>query len=304
MHHREGQLTMTTSRNSPRRLAQAQPEVQTTGQPRPDGQPLPHAQPLPACHPLPDDQPPPGSRPRPGRHPKAEGPARARANTKPKSQASPETVIFPRQYRLQYAACYAYSPKGESDVSQRSRQMCARVKNGSPKWLKTYVASVHQEFAQKRCFADYFSEHTLFVPVPQYLPSAPASLWVARRLAFVLQEAGLGAEVWTGLRRVISVEKSSSAWMWHRPTVQQHYQSFTVIPSPRSPTNIVIVDDVITKGRTFVAAALRLREAFPAATVRAFALVRTMGLVGDIDRLFDPCEGAIRWNGRDVHREP
>jgi hypothetical protein len=213
-------------------------------------------------------------------------------------------MVLPGDYRLHYAACYAYSPKGESDVSQRSRLMCTRVKNGNPKWLKTYVASVHQEFAQKRCFLSFFGDRTLLVPVPQYLSTAPTSLWVARRLAFVLQDARLGAEVWTGLRRVSSVERSASAWMWHRPTVPQHYQSLTVIPSAKSPSNIVLVDDVITKGRTLVAAAMRLREAFPAAGIRAFALVRTMGLILDIDRLFDPCEGAIKWNGNDAYREP
>jgi hypothetical protein len=215
-----------------------------------------------------------------------------------------DVAAVPPRYHLEYAACYAYSPKGESDVSQRSRLLCARVKNGSPKWLKTYVASVHQEFAQGRFFSDFFGEQALFVPVPQYFSAAPVSLWVARRLAFTLQEAGLGEEVWTGLRRVTAVERSASAWMWQRPTVQQHYRSLNVIPSPRSPSNVVLIDDVITKGRTLVAAAMRLREAFPEATIRAFALVRTKGLVTDVVRLFDPCEGTVRWNGEDAYREP
>lgn len=218
----------------------------------------------------------------------------------------PETaaVVLPREYRLQFAACYAYSPKGDSEVSERSRQLCARVKNGSTKWLKSYVASVHQEVSAKRRFGGVFNEHTLLVPIPNTPSSTSTSFWVARRLAQTLQEAGLAEDVWTGLRRVSSVERSSSAWMWERPTVQQHYQSFAVIPSPRPPTEIVLVDDVITKGRTLVAAALRLREAFPKAEIRAFALVRTMGLILDVERLFDPCEGIIRWNGGDAHRDP
>jgi hypothetical protein len=219
-------------------------------------------------------------------------------------ESTPDKLTLPHDYRLQYAACYAYSPKGESDVSMRSRLLCARVKNGSPRWLKSYVAMVHQEFMQQRCFCDFFGERALLVPVPQYLCSGRASLWVARRLAFTLQEVGLGEEVWTGLRRVSSVEKSGSAWMWQRPTVQQHYRSLAVVPSPRHPASVILVDDVITKGRTLVAAAIRVREAFPTATVRAFALVRTMGLIHDVERLFDPCEGAIRWNGHDVYRNP
>jgi hypothetical protein len=92
--------------------------------------------------------------------------------------------------------------------------------------------------------------------------------------------------------------------MWERPTVQQHYQSFAVIPSPKPPAEIVLIYDVITKGRSLVAAAMRIHEACPKADIRAFALVRTMGLILDVERLFDPCEGAVRWNGNDTCRVP
>jgi len=215
-----------------------------------------------------------------------------------------DEVILPRDYRLQFATCYAYSPKGDSEISQRSRQLCARVKNGSTRWLRTYVASVYKEVSQQRRFCGFFNEHTLLVPIPNSPWSTRTSFWVARRLALTLREAGLAEDVWTGLRRVSAVERSSSAWMWERPTVQQHYRSFAVIPSPRPPTEIVLVDDVITKGRTLVAAAMRLHEAFPKADIRAFALVRTMGFILDVERLFDPCEGIIRWNGNDAYRDP
>jgi predicted amidophosphoribosyltransferase len=220
------------------------------------------------------------------------------------SESAADALVLPREYRLQFAACYAYSPKGDSEVSERSRQLCARVKNGSTKWLRSYVASIHQQVTRKRQFCSFLTGHTLLVPIPNNPSSAQTSVWVARRLALTLQEAGLAEDVWTGLRRVSSVDRSSSAWMWERPTVQQHYRSFAVIPSPRPPTDIVLVDDVITKGRTLVAAAIRLHEAFPKADIRAFALVRTMGLILDVERLFDPCEGVIRWNGNDAYRDP
>jgi predicted amidophosphoribosyltransferase len=220
------------------------------------------------------------------------------------SHPTADAVVLPREYRLQFGACYVYSPKGESEVSERSRQLCARVKHGSTKWLRSYVARVHQEAIRKHRFCGFFNEHTLLVPIPNSPSSMRTSFWVARRLALTLQEAGLAEDVWTGLRRVSSVERSSSAWMWERPTVQQHYRSFAVIPSPRPPTEIVLVDDVVTKGRTLVAAAMRLHEAFPKADIRAFALVRTMGLILDVERLFDPCEGVIRWNGNDAYRDP
>ncbi len=221
-----------------------------------------------------------------------------------KRSTAPDFVGLPREYRVQFAACYAYSPKGDSEVSQRSRLLCARVKNGSTRWLKSYVTSVHQEVIQKKRFCEFFSEHTALVPIPQCDALGRTSFWVARRLAFALKESGLAEDVWTGLRRVSSVEKSSSAWMWERPTVQQHYQSLAVIPSATPPSKIVLIDDVVTKGRTIAAAAMRLHATFPSADIRAFALVRTMGLILDVERLLDPCQGEIRWNGEDVSRNP
>jgi predicted amidophosphoribosyltransferase len=220
------------------------------------------------------------------------------------SRAATNIASLPADYRLPFAACYVYSPKGESEVSQRSRQLCARVKSGSTKWLRSYAATVHQEVVHGRRFLEFFNDHTLLVPIPEYRPSSHMSFWTARRFALALQQTGLAEEVWTGLRRVCSVEKSSSAWMWERPTVQQHYQSFAVIPSSKQARKIVLVDDVITKGRTLAAAAMRLQDAFPNAEVRAFALVRTMGFVLDVPRLFDPCQGEIQWNGTDAYRAP
>ena len=72
----------------------------------------------------------------------------------------------------------------------------------------------------------------------------------------------------------------------------------------RPPSQVVLVDDVVTKGRTLLAAAARLHEAFPTIDIRAFALLRTMGLGQRVDRLLDPCVGEIRWRAGDAHRNP
>ena len=215
--------------------------------------------------------------------------------------AHPETAL-PRKYGLKFASCYAYSPKGESEVSVRSRQLCARVKGGSTKWLSTYVACVHQEAALG--LQGFFNEHTLLVPIPNEPSSKRSFGWVARRLAVAMKRVGLADDVWDGLRRLSRVERSASAWMWQRPTVKQHYESFAVIQPARPPSDIVLIDDVVTKGRTLLAAALRMRQAFPTADIRAFALVRTMGFVPNVERLLDPCVGVIRWHNEDAYRVP
>jgi adenine/guanine phosphoribosyltransferase-like PRPP-binding protein len=86
--------------------------------------------------------------------------------------------------------------------------------------------------------------------------------------------------------------------------VHQHYDSFAVAPALGPIRRIVLIDDVITKGRTLLAAAARLRAELPYADIRAFALIRTQGFVHRIERLVEPCHGVIRWAGGDARREP
>ena len=89
-----------------------------------------------------------------------------------------------------------------------------------------------------------------------------------------------------------------------RPTVREHYESFRVRLTAEPIERIVLVDDVITKGRTLLAAAMRLRECFPHADLRAFALVRTVAFRRGLERLIEPCSGVIRWAGGDARRDP
>jgi adenine/guanine phosphoribosyltransferase-like PRPP-binding protein len=63
-----------------------------------------------------------------------------------------------------------------------------------------------------------------------------------------------------------------------------------------NPSRIVIVDDVITKGATLIAAASALHAAYPDAEIRPFAVLRTMGFRPEVGRILDPCEGVIKLN--------
>ena len=53
---------------------------------------------------------------------------------------------------------------------------------------------------------------------------------------------------------------------------------------------IVILDDIVTRGSTLIAAAARLAEVYPKATIRAFALARTKKMTEGIE---EPCIGTI-----------
>lgn len=65
-----------------------------------------------------------------------------------------------------------------------------------------------------------------------------------------------------------------------------------------NPPRITIVDNVITEGRTLLATAALLRARFPNAEIRVFALIRTMGLQPDVERIVTLCAEVIEhfWN--------
>ena len=70
------------------------------------------------------------------------------------------------------------------------------------------------------------------------------------------------------------------------------------------PSEITLVDDVVTRGSTLLAAASLVKSVYPDSKIRTFAFSRTLGFVDDIERIIDPCEGIIRWDGYNVTREP
>jgi predicted amidophosphoribosyltransferase len=162
---------------------------------------------------------------------------------------------------------------------------------------------VREELTRHETLAGLFDCETWFVPVPSSALRS-GSVWAAERLATALHGIGLGKGVWTGLYRGHGVRKSATALSGHRPSVRQHYESFGVTYSGTPPSRLLLIDDVVTRGRTTFAAALRLHEALPNADIRAFALVRTMGLLPDVTHFFEPCQGVIRWAGGDARREP
>jgi predicted amidophosphoribosyltransferase len=202
-----------------------------------------------------------------------------------------------------FCSCYIYSPRGGGSASESSRRLCLRLKSGDAGWLPSFVREVYEQGLRNGAFDGLFGSEAVLVPVPGSAPSAGAPS-AAERLAVALHGIGLGKSVWKGVRRRVAVRKSATASNAERPTVKQHYDSFAAVRPALAPERIVLVDDVITKGRTILAAATRLHEALPNADIRAFALVRTMGFLLDVAQALDPCQGFVTWSGGDARREP
>jgi hypothetical protein len=204
---------------------------------------------------------------------------------------------------LAYASCYVYSPAGRTEICERSRLLRALLKEGDAAFMIKYALRVQQQAGPHAKLAGFFHSDDVLVPIPGSSPKVRGT-WAAADLAQALVREGLGTIAWHGLHRVSAVPKSATAAPGGRPTVSRHYESFRMDQWPIQPAGVVIIDDVITKGRTLLAAAARIRETFPQAQVRAFALVRTMGLVAGVDHLLDPCTGEIRWQRGDAQRVP
>ncbi len=184
-----------------------------------------------------------------------------------------------------------------------ARRVCARVKAIDPRWLPRYAGVVHRTSLHHSQLAGLFAPGAVLVPVPGSVPGS-AVPWVASQLAMALRDVGLAGTVWPGLQRQFAVRKSATALSGERPTVREHYESFAVMRPPGAIRRIVLIDDVVTKGRTLLAAAARLQGQFPDADIRAFALIRTLGFAPRLEQLIEPCQGVIRWAGGDARREP
>lgn len=207
-----------------------------------------------------------------------------------------------------YASIYVYSPQGQGIVSERSRLMLALLKADNVKFIPKYAARVRQQ-AESSTLQEFFSNAECLMPVPRSAPQPMGVLSVTEHLAGALVREGIGQRVLPILKRKWAVPKSATAPVGKRPTVKRHYESLVVElcgveACAQLPERIMLVDDVITKGRTLLAAATRVREVFPGVAISAFALVRTMGLITGVDCLLEPALGEIRWAEGDALRSP
>ena len=194
---------------------------------------------------------------------------------------------------LPYGTFANYSPRGTSELSQRSRNVCGHIKAGKVALIESAVPLL--EGLAAATLAPFLNAQVTLVPVPRSAPLAEGALWPAKVIADVLATAGLGGGVLPCVERVTAVRKSSSSPAKERPSVAEHYDSLDVQDQLIKPTQITLVDDVLTQGRTMVACALRLLEAFPEAEIRCFAIIRTQGFVDNVETIVEPSTGVIHY---------
>lgn len=194
---------------------------------------------------------------------------------------------------VRFGAFLVYSPRGCSEVSQHSRVWRDAIKYDRPPGIAQAVERLAAEFAESG-LAEILGPDVALIPAPKSSPLVEGALWPARRISDELVSRGLGSEVIPCVRRALRVPKSAFAPIGERPTAKTHLESLALDTVLARPSRIAVVDDVVTKGATLLAVASGVKELFPEADVRVFAMLRTMGLRPEVERILDPCVGTIR----------
>ena len=204
---------------------------------------------------------------------------------------------------LRVASLAQYSVRGQSDESIRSQKVCRSLKKGTPSNLDSLINRLLALLDDERYdfLAPYFSEGVTFVPTPGSSPRKGNELWVPLEICKRLVNAGLGSTYEPLVLRHTAIPKSSVQTAENRPSLEHHLRSMQADGGNIFVNRIVLVDDVVTRGRTLFAAAQTLHETFPAADISAFSALRTLSH-GDIDQVVLPMEEVIYCRESDTLR--
>jgi hypothetical protein len=203
--------------------------------------------------------------------------------------------------RLALATPLTYAVRGKGPVSRRSQELRARLKRADPVLLPQ-IAGYVKGLADAGAFQDFF-DGAVLVPVPGSTPLAPGAVGRGVSICNALRAAGLGTEVRELVERAVPVQKSAFAAPAERPTAAEHLASMRAAATLDVPARVLLVDDVVTRGATLLAAASCLATAFPTLEVRGFALLRTQSQ-GEITTMRDPQLGHVELaeNGQTYRR--
>lgn len=211
--------------------------------------------------------------------------------------------------KLEFASFLIYSPRGKSPISAKSQRVMEAIKSHAPGRIDLFIEKLAENAQQ---FPGWFGRDVTVVPVPKSFPfphqrfvTPENSLWVSKEICLAMIKHGLASEMIPCLRRVTPVKKSAFSKPGERPSIVNHLESMECDLALSKKKNILVVDDVITKGRTMFAAASLIKAMFPSLNIRGFALLRTMGLVQEVDHIMECCAGGIlEYKNDDVSREP
>lgn len=212
--------------------------------------------------------------------------------------------------QIVFGSLLSYSPRLYTEIAKQSRTTMNNLKNDThlPHFNLTmteFIADLVNNNITTLPFSSIFKNDPILVPIPKSSFMRQGDLWVPQRLATELFKKGYGKCVIECLSRRIPLPKSSTSDPKHRPTAFQHFNSMCVQTNLMSnPNEILLIDDVITRGATTLGAANRIFTAFPDANIRVFAAIRTVSYPDKFVSIYDARFGTITLNGDQTFRRP
>lgn len=210
---------------------------------------------------------------------------------------------------IEFGSLLSYSVHGTTKKDEESKSAMRNLKRdnvlSSDILTSEYVAQAMKKEIKEYPFADFFNSNTTLVPIPRSSLPIPGMLWVPERITTALINNGLGRSSESCLERVTAVARSSGQRVGSkRASPSEHYESMRVRELLFEPEEIVVVDDVVTRGSTFLGAVNRFAEAFPDAKIRAFAVMRSINDPDDFVDIVDPRIGKITMYNDIPQRNP
>ena len=210
---------------------------------------------------------------------------------------------------IEFASYLAYTPRPTNQDQRLSKNITLTLKEDE--FLSKPQISISEFLVRELVknmssmpFLDFFQSKPTLVPTPSSSLTKPGTLWVPARIANAMVKNGLGSSVVGSLVRVKALPKSATSAPDDRPTAKDHYESMATQKHMKELEDIVLIDDVITRGATLIGAANRLAESYPKARIRAFAMIRTISSAAEFISIQNPVRGTIRLVGDQTRRVP
>jgi hypothetical protein len=106
---------------------------------------------------------------------------------------------------LNYANLLQYSPRGTSDIEQKSRKITNSIKGGR---ISKYAPRIHEIISEHQEYlADFLNDEITLIPIPRSSPIRESDLWPAHEIAKMFASFNLGS-ISTCLIRSEEIRKS------------------------------------------------------------------------------------------------